>query len=367
MIKVGVLEICHHVVNEYEEVDYSVDPLFNYSKHPPTCFHSFAAATNGMVVNLHDSQTDIDKLSSCDMVLIHANVNPLLAIDVSYRLKELGKVVLLSYHENIKALNNIHYMWPNYTIEFIETLETGFIDALLFSTPLKGKLLWEFISERASKPVEYCPTTCACPRLENILTPIDKRKGIIIGTRHFDIEITRNTLQNLILTAKLSNQYDVPVTFVFANIDPSFSHHIDDWYKVFDKQSNFNLICGNKHIVHRVNHILSYLDCVRLISKHRICINLDWAMSQGDVPGDCMWVNVPCIGGNGNIQDIAFSSIKVDDTNLDQVYDTCGQLLTDDNLYGQVCFDIEQKFLQNFTYDIARQRLTEIYNKYRKN
>ena len=60
-----------------------------------------------------------------------------------------------------------------------------------------------------------------------------------------------------------------------------------------------------------IDRRLAYPDYLREVSRHKIVLQLDSSFVPGQVAGDALLCRMPCVGGNGAIDRIAFS-------------DTCG-------------------------------------------
>ncbi len=66
-----------------------------------------------------------------------------------------------------------------------------------------------------------------------------------------------------------------------------------------------------------------YVDYLRVLAAHKIVFQLDTSFVPGQVAGDALICRLPCVGGNGTIERIAFPEI-------------CGH----DRLIGQLLEDI---------------------------
>ena len=73
----------------------------------------------------------------------------------------------------------------------------------------------------------------------------------------------------------------------------------------------------------------SYPDYLRDVAKHKIVLQLDCSHVPGQVAGDALLCRIPCVGGDGAIERIAFSKTCGEGRTIDEIasmaLDLCAQ------------------------------------------
>ncbi len=126
-------------------------------------------------------------------------------------------------------------------------------------------------------PVDSARWNCALPPAE--------RAGIFIGTREWDVP-SRNHAAALLLAASLGG----PVTVI--NEDGGAGRRRIEAAGIAKPQ----IIEGR----------LPCAEYLRLVARHRIVLQLDRSGVPGQVAGDALLCGVPCVGGDGAVERIAF-------------------------------------------------------------
>ena len=124
--------------------------------------------------------------------------------------------------------------------------------------------------------------------------PASGRSGIFVGTREFNVP-SRNHLATMLLAQSLSERTNEHVTVFNAN-----------------GRSGEKLLAALNFPAKRLNIIrrkLHYPDYLREVSRHKLVLQLDTSFVPGQVAGDALLCGLPCVGGNGAIDRIAFEDI----------------------------------------------------------
>ena len=125
----------------------------------------------------------------------------------------------------------------------------------------------------------------------NFSRPLSERAGIFIGTREWDVP-SRNHLAALLVARELSAQTGENVT-VFN----------------FDGRKGARLLDGigfPSAKLRTLDRKSRYPDYLRELARHKIVLQLDTSFVPGQVAGDALLCRVPCVGGNGAIDRLAF-------------------------------------------------------------
>jgi hypothetical protein len=246
--------------------------------HPPVNYHAYAACTGGTFYRdagrIPLARREVLLLLRRDLTACLKALR-LLKGDgrrVAVSLKESGShqvAQLLGDAENISLFREI----------------CALADGCLSSTPD----LVAVYSAAGGRNVSFIPTPYPVDAEHwNFAQPLSQRTGIFIGTREWGTP-SRNHAAALLLAASLS----APVTVI--NEDGRAGRKRIQAVGIATPQ----IIEGR----------LPYPDYLRLIARHRIVLQLDRSAVPGQVAGDALLCGVPCIGGDGAVERIAFPAM----------------------------------------------------------
>ncbi|MEP6777498.1 MAG: hypothetical protein ABI944_03525, partial [Chthoniobacterales bacterium] len=80
---------------------------------------------------------------------------------------------------------------------------------------------------------------------------------------------------------------------------------------------------------------IAYVDYLGEIARHKIVLQLDTSFVPGQVAGDALLCRVPCVGGNGAIDRLAFPGSSGFKRSIGEISATARELLTDGAAYDQ--------------------------------
>lgn len=129
----------------------------------------------------------------------------------------------------------------------------------------------------------------------NFEQPLEKRRGIFLGTREFSVP-SRNHLAALVLADEMSRSLDCPLAVI--NTEGRRGGMI---LKSLKKKNP---------LLYLIEGPLPYPDYLRIMALHRIVWQLDASVVPGQVAGDALLCRMPCLGGNGAIDRIAFPELS---------------------------------------------------------
>lgn len=121
--------------------------------------------------------------------------------------------------------------------------------------------------------------------------PIGERNGIFVGTREFRVP-SRNHLSAVVLADEISRELSCRLTVL--SCEGRGEHRLLE-----------HLTEGNPH-VNLVRGPSPYRTYLSLMATHRIVWQLDSSHVPGQVAGDALLCRMPCVGGNGAIDRLAF-------------------------------------------------------------
>jgi len=121
--------------------------------------------------------------------------------------------------------------------------------------------------------------------------PLDKRFGIFVGTREFGTP-SRNHLAAVLLADEISRGLSCPLAVVNSE----------------GRAGGMLLKSLRKRnpLLYILESPLPYPDYLRIMARHRIVWQLDSSAVPGQVAGDALLCRMPCLGGNGAVERIAF-------------------------------------------------------------
>src|SRR5204863_7289755 len=87
--------------------------------------------------------------------------------------------------------------------------------------------------------------------------------------------------------------------------------------------------------LHVLDRKFAYPDYLREVAKHKIVLQLDTSFVPGQVAGDALLCRVPCVGGNGAIDRLAFPESSGFARSISEIAKTALRLLTDRAYYQE--------------------------------
>ena len=94
---------------------------------------------------------------------------------------------------------------------------------------------------------------------------------------------------------------------------------------------------------------LEYRRYLKTIAAHKLVFQLDRSAVPGQVAGDALLCRVPCVGGDGAVERIAFPGLSGYGRDAEGLLKLARRLLNDDDAYAQAIASSQ---------DLARQRLS---------
>lgn len=277
--------------------------------HPPTNFHAYAACTRG---SFQRETKDAIAQNTPVLVLLRGDFSA--SERALETLQNAGRLVAVSLKET--GLHQIADQLHNSTrlARFVRIVRKA--DACLAPTPEAADL---YRAIRGNDRATFIPTPYPVddPRWD-FSRPIEQRSGIFIGTREWDVP-SRNHLAALLVARGLSENTGEHVT-------------------VFDYEgrkgarllSELGFAAGKLRVL---NKKLAYPHYLREIARHKIVLQLDTSFVPGQVAGDALLCRVPCAGGNGAIDRLAFPETCGFARSISEVEQLASRLLSDGESY----------------------------------
>jgi hypothetical protein len=175
--------------------------------------------------------------------------------------------------------------------------------------------------------------------------PVEVRGGIFIGTREFDVP-SRNHLEAILRACDLARRADCRVTCV--NGDGARGSKM---LKALRKEHG---------CIEVVEKRLAYPDYLRLMASHRLVFQLDGSRVPGQVAGDASLCRIPCVGGNGAIDEIIFPASCGTGRETDALIELAARLLESDADYRECVDENQQRARDTLSFGVIAERLRSI-------
>ena len=308
-------------------------------QHAPVNFHAFAACTRGsfqrQAARAAAEKTPVVLLLRGDFRASQRALG---------ELKKTGRLVAVSLKET--GLHQVAQQLrdPGKLSRFMKIIAMA--DACLGITSEAADVYRAFLHSADPKPVVFIPTPYPVGDLRwDFSRPIEQRTGIFVGTREWEVP-TRNHLAALVLAREIGGQTNEQVT-VFG-----------DGRRGAKLLNALNFPRQGLRVVDRR---LSYADYLREVGRHKIVLQLDTSFVPGQVAGDGLLCRVPCVGGNGAIDRLAFTETCGFGRSIAELREIALRLLRDRTYYDQVIADSQKRARQLCGFDVIANQLRDFF------
>ena len=306
--------------------------------HQPTNFHAYAACTRG---SFHrETKAAIAEGTPVLLLLrgdFSASERALIA------LQKAGRVTAVSLKET--GLHQIAEQLRDATKleRFLRIVKRA--DGCIAPTPEAADL---YRAIRGSlERIAFIPTPYPIDDQRwNFSQPIETRSGIFIGTREWDVP-SRNHLAALMMARELSEQSGANVT-VF-NFDGRKGRRLLE---------TIGFAPGKLRVLEQKS---IYPDYLRELARHKIVLQLDTSFVPGQVAGDALLCRVPCVGGNGAIDRLAFPKSCGWNRSIDETGQVAARLLMARWLYEENLGSMEAVASQRLSFKVVAEELRTFF------
>lgn len=296
--------------------------------HPPVNYHGYAACMRGgFFRDLRELPSPVTAL----LVLLRRR-HLAKALETVRALKKQGRRAFISWkesglHQVAAALED-----PRRISLFREVCREA--DGFLSSTAD----LVEFYRGSGCLRGIFLPTPYPVDHAAwDFSRPVEERRGVFIGTREFDVP-SRNHL----LAVTVAGSLDVPVTVV--NLDGGKGER-----RLRAISESLNIVPGP----------LSYAEYLRLMASHRLVFQLDRSAVPGQVAGDAVLCGLPCVGGDGAIDRLAFPALCGWGREASQLRGLAAGLLADEEGYRRAAAQSREAAVPQIGFDAVARKLEE--------
>jgi hypothetical protein len=306
--------------------------------HPPINFHAFAACTLGTFQN-NPRRAIAEKTPV--LLLLRGNFRA--SARALADLKKQGRTVVVSLKET--GLHQIAQQLCDRSrlSRFMKIV--GQADGCIATTPEAAEI---YQSARWSlRRVAFIPTPYPVEDQRwDFSVPPDEQSGIFVGTREWDVP-SRNHFAALLVARELCDATAEPVTVV--NLDG---------YKARRLLAELKFPEGKLHVIEKRK---SYPDYLRDLARHKVVLQLDRSHVPGQVAGDALLCRIPCVGGDGTIERIAFSKTCGEGRTIREIASMVLDLLKNADLRAVVVAESQQHALERLSFQTARSQLAKFF------
>src|SRR5882757_4454220 len=308
--------------------------------HPPVNFHAFAACTLGAF------HRDVRRA-------IGENTPVLLLLRSDFRaseralaeLKREGRTVSVSLKET--GLHQIAQQLrdPAKLSRFMKIVEQA--DACIATTPEAAEIYQRVRYKHDPATVAFIPTPYPIEDQRWDFSVLgNEQSGIFIGTREWDMP-SRNHFAALLVARQLCEATGEPVTAV--NLDG---------YKGRRLLGQLRFPEGKLQLIEKWK---TYPDYLRDVARHKIVLQLDRSHVPGQVAGDALLCRIPCVGGDGAIERIAFSKTCGEGKTISEIASTALDLLKNAELHAAVVAESQQLARERLSFEAVRSQLANLF------
>jgi hypothetical protein len=308
--------------------------------HPPINFHAFAACTLGA---FHYNPRRAIAEETPVLLLLRSDFRA--SERALSDLKKQGRTVAVSLKET--GLHQIAQQLCDRTKLARFTKIVTEADGCIATTPEAAEIYQRVRSKRDPATVVFIPTPYPVDDQRwHFSLPLSEQSGIFVGTREWDVP-SRNHFAALLVARQLCETTGELVTVV--NLDGRNARRLLE--ELSFPEGKLRLIEKRK----------SYLDYLRDVAQHKIVLQLDRSHVPGQVAGDALLCRIPCVGGDGAVERIAFSKTCGEGRTITEIASMAFDLLKNADLRAPVVAESQERALERLSFQSVRSQLAEFF------
>ena len=316
-------------------------PAPSEGPHAPVNFHAFAACTFGAFHR--DTRRALAEKTPVLLLLRSDFRASKRALD---ELKQEGRPVVVSLKET--GLHQIAQQLcdPAKLSRFMKIVTDA--DGCIATTPEAVEIYQRVRSKHDPAKVTFMPSPYPIEDQRwDFSVPGNEQSGIFIGTREWDVP-SRNHFAALLIARHLCEATGEGVT-VF-NLDG---------YRGRRLLGALNFPKGKLQLIEKWN---AYPDYLRDVARHKIVLQLDRSHVPGQVAGDALLCRIPCVGGDGAIEQIAFSKTCGEGRTINQIASMALHLLKNSELRKTVVAESQERARARLSFEGVRPQVTKFFD-----
>ena len=308
--------------------------------HPPINFHAFAACTLGA---FHFNPRSAIAEDTPVLVLLRSDFRA--SERALADLKKQGGTVAVSLKET--GLHQIaKQLWDRAKLSrFMKIVAQA--DGCIATTPEAAEIYQRVRWKQDPATVAFIPTPYPIEDQRwNFSVPPDEQSGIFVGTREWDVP-TRNHFAALLVARQLCEATGEPVSV--ANLDGHKGRRLLDELRFPE---------GKLRLIEKWE---PYPDYLRDVARHKIVLQLDRSHVPGQVAGDALICRMPCVGGDGAIERIAFAKTFGEGRTITEIASMALDLLKNPDLRAAIVAESQERALERLSFQAARSQLAKFF------
>jgi hypothetical protein len=308
--------------------------------HPPINFHAFAACTFGA---FHREARSALGENTPVLLLLRSDFRA--SERALTELKREGCTVAVSLKET--GLHQIAQQFRDSAklSRFLKIVADS--DGCIATTPEAAEIYQRVRFKREPATVAFIPTPYPIEDQRwDFSAPRNEQSGIFIGTREWDVP-SRNHFAALLVARELCETTGEPVTVV--NLDG---------YKGRRLLGKLNFPNGKLRLIEKWKAYPAY---VRDVARHKIVLQLDRSHVPGQVAGDALLCRIPCVGGDGAIERIAFSKTCGEGRTINEIASMALDLLKNPDLRAAIVAESQERARERLSFETARSQLAKFF------
>ena len=308
--------------------------------HPPVNYHAYAACTGG---SFHGSTTAVLATGRPVLLLLRRDLRA--GWRTLEQLKAAGRTVAVTFKE-AGAMQVAARLTHPKEVELLARIAAA-ADGCLAPCPW---LMTFFQALGGGKPVWHIPTPYPVedPRWD-FSVPVEERRGIFVGTREWDVP-SRQHLAAVLLAKQIALETGERATV----INP-------DGRRGTKMLAALGFSADPRAALRVVPGPLPYTGYLREMAGHKIVFQLDASDVPGQVAGDALLCRVPCVGGDGAVERLAFAPLAGGRHTPDELAGFARALLTDADAYRQASQGAMVSAAERLSFRVVAGRLQEFY------
>ncbi len=308
--------------------------------HPPVNFHGFAACTKG---TFHREVKPAIAEKTPILLLLRGDFKA--SQRALMECREAKRTVIVSLKET--GLHQIAQQMSDggRISRFLDIMNRA--HGCLATTPEAADLYQQARGKLDRSTVGFAATPYPLEDSKwNFSVQPDKQKGILIGTREWDVP-SRNHFAALLLARRICEATDEPVT-VF-NLDGR---------RGAKRLAGMNFPAGKLRVIDGRKPYAEYL---RVVAAHKVVLQLDRSGVPGQVAGDALLGRTVCVGGDGVIERIAFPNSCGNGRAFDQIISIATDLVKDTAARATAIMESQWRALERISFQATRPQLAAFF------
>jgi len=315
-------------------------PAPSEGAHPPINFHAFAACTLGA---FHRNARRAIAENTPILLLLRSDFRA--SERALTELKREGRTVAVSLKET--GLHQIAQQLrdPAKLSRFMKIVSEA--DGCIATTPEAAEIYRRVRAKRDPATVAFGPTPYPVEDQRwNFSVPAAEQSGIFVGTREWEVP-SRNHFAALLIARQLCEATGESVTVV--NLDG---------YRGRRLLGKLNFPEGKLRLIEKWK---AYPDYLRDVARHKIALQLDRSHVPGQVAGDALLCRVPCVGGDGAIERIAFSKTCGEGRTISEIVSMALDLLKNPDLREAIMRESQVHARERLSFEAVRSQLAKFF------